>query len=91
MSLETSFQLLSLDPAGAPLAITLNALHLLTRLPVFAAALPSWLQFGGNGPRNSARYARELADADARLEALRRQAKGSFSWGWMVSGVSAVG
>lgn len=89
MSLETSFQLLSLDPAGYPLAVALNALHLLTRLPVFVAALPSWLRFGTGG--QSARYlasARDLQDADQRLEAMRRQAQGArMSWGWWVRAV----
>lgn len=88
LSLETSLQVLSLDPAGYPLAIGLNALHLLTRLPVFVAALPSWMRFGGDGG-SSAQYlasARDLQDADQRLEAMRRQAQGSrLSWGWWVS------
>lgn len=78
---------MSLDPAGYPLAVALNLIHFLTRLPVFAAALPTWMRLGSSGRRS--RYlaqAKDLADADQRLEALRRQAQGSrLSWGWFVS------
>ena len=78
-------QLLSLDPAGYPLAISLNVLHLLTRLPVFVNALPKWMQFGSGRSRYLA-AAKDLADADRRLEALRREAKGAtLNWGWLVS------
>lgn len=84
MSLETSFALFSLDPSGYPIGLALNALHLLTRLSVLVAALPEW--FGGWGARRAVegryRSAQELADADARLEALRRQAvKAGGKWG----------
>lgn len=85
MSVETSLQLLSLDPAGYPLAIGLNALHLLTRLPVFVSALPKWMHIGSKKSRYLA-AAKDLADADRRLEALRREARGpALSWGWLVS------
>ncbi|KAK4704496.1 hypothetical protein P7C70_g1711, partial [Phenoliferia sp. Uapishka_3] len=91
MSLETSFSLFSLDPAGYPIGIGLNALHLLTRLSVFATAIPEWWSSVGSGSGSGtglfmqggrARSARELADADARLEALKRQAlRQGGKWG----------
>lgn len=85
MSIETSIQLLSFDRAGYPLAVGFNVLHLLTRLPVFVSALPTWMQFGSSRSRYLA-AAQDLADADRRLEALRREARGpALSWGWLVS------
>ncbi|BGP14029.1 hypothetical protein JCM10213v2_001967 [Rhodosporidiobolus nylandii] len=93
LSLETSFQLFSLDPAGYPLAISLNAFHLLLRLPEFYSALPSFSSLLSRS--STSRYARQtaaaaLGDAEARLEALQHQARsgrgGTWSWvAWWLS------
>ncbi|GAA6026869.1 hypothetical protein JCM8097_005920 [Rhodosporidiobolus ruineniae] len=84
LSLETSYRLFSFDPAGYPLAIFLNALHFLVRLPGFYSALPSISSLFGRSA--GSRYARQAAaavgDADARLEALQRQAMSGKAGGW---------
>ncbi|GAA5989193.1 hypothetical protein JCM10908_001203 [Rhodotorula pacifica] len=90
LSLETSFQLLSFDAAGYPLGAALNALHLLVRLPSFYAALPAisdlWSSSSTSASpywsEGASRYARKAATADARLEALQRQAGGNRAGGW---------
>lgn len=85
LGLETSWSLVSFDTWGYPCGIALNALHLLTRLSVFAAAIPAWFEGrGGAGALvGRARSAKELADADARLEVLRRKAVNAGTrWGW---------
>ncbi|GAA5970102.1 hypothetical protein JCM11641_000269 [Rhodosporidiobolus odoratus] len=94
LSLETSLQLLSLDPAGYPLAISLNALHFLLRLPSFYSALPPLASLFSRS--SSSRYARQtaaaLGDADARLEALQRQAQGGrgATWSWLAWWLSVI-
>ncbi|GAA5920189.1 hypothetical protein JCM1841_006639 [Sporobolomyces salmonicolor] len=89
LTLETSLQDLSFDAAGYPLAILLNLVHFLVRLPVLYSALPAFSSLF-SGSSSASRYARPssqvLGDADARLEALRRQAAGgavaSKGWSW---------
>ncbi|GAA5890322.1 hypothetical protein JCM6882_008794 [Rhodosporidiobolus microsporus] len=92
LSLETSISLFSLDPAGYPLAIACNGLHFLIRLPGFYSALPSISTLFNRS--NASRYARQAAaavgDADARLEALQKQARtgrgGTWTWlAWWLS------
>ncbi|KAI5479571.1 hypothetical protein MNV49_003308 [Pseudohyphozyma bogoriensis] len=88
MSLETSFSLLSLDPAGYPTAIALNALHLLTRISVFTSALPAWLK---SNPTASIWRARKVTDAEARLAALKRASKATSSgWGWKLATLLSI-
>ncbi|GAA5963071.1 hypothetical protein JCM21900_002225 [Sporobolomyces salmonicolor] len=89
LTLETSLQGLSFDAAGYPLAILLNLVHFLVRLPVLYSALPAFSSLF-SGSSSASRYGRPssqvLGDADARLEALRRQAAGgvvaSKGWSW---------
>ncbi|KAK4053126.1 hypothetical protein OIV83_001861 [Microbotryomycetes sp. JL201] len=93
MSVETSIQLWSFDSAAYPAAVALHVVHLVVRLPVLTAALPPWLRIGSHASATSSRFyatAQELADADARLAALQRQASGHLSWSWMAAGVSVV-
>ncbi|KAM0792532.1 hypothetical protein ACM66B_005201 [Microbotryomycetes sp. NB124-2] len=92
MSLETSIQLWSFDSAGYPAAVALHVAHLATRLPVLTAALPPWLRIGSETASSSRFYAtaQELADADARLAALQRQASGRTSWSWLAACVSVL-
>ncbi|GAA5877504.1 hypothetical protein JCM8547_000175, partial [Rhodosporidiobolus lusitaniae] len=84
LSLETSLQLFSLDPAGYPLAIAFNAVHFLIRLPSFYSALPSFSSLFSRS--TSSRYTRQaaavLGDADARLEALQKQSTGGVGGSW---------
>ncbi|PRQ73959.1 hypothetical protein AAT19DRAFT_15526 [Rhodotorula toruloides] len=86
LSLETSIQLLSFDAAGYPLGIALNILHFLVRLPGFYSALPSFSSIFRSSASTASRYARrvdfDLADADARLEALQRQTRSGRAGGW---------
>lgn len=86
LSLETSIQLLSFDAAGYPLGIALNVLHFLVRLPGFYSALPSFSSVFQSSASTASRYARradfDLADADARLEALQRQTRSGHAGGW---------
>lgn len=86
LSLETSVQLLSFDAAGYPLGIALNVLHFLVRLPGFYSALPSFSSIFRSSASTASRYARrvdfDLADADARLEALQRQTRSGQAGGW---------
>ncbi|GAA6011656.1 hypothetical protein JCM11491_004723 [Sporobolomyces phaffii] len=80
LAVETSIQLWSFDAAGYPLAIGLNAAHLVVRLPELSAALPPvsslWSAAASDAAKavsSSSRYARQVAqlDADARLAALQ--------------------
>ncbi|GAA6001072.1 hypothetical protein JCM10207_007400 [Rhodosporidiobolus poonsookiae] len=84
LSLETSLSLFSLDPAGYPLAIFLNALHFTLRLPTFYSALPSFSSLFSRA--SASRYARTTAalagDAEARLEALQNKGAGG-TWSWL--------
>lgn len=68
----------SLDGLGYPVAILLHVMHLMTRLSIFTAALPSF------------KRAARLSDVDARLEALRKATAGSSGalWAWVRSIVS---
>lgn len=65
--------MLEFDAVGYPLAIAFNAVHLLTRFSVFTSKIPSWKEMTRVGDR--------LADADARLEYLRKQTGGTGG-GW---------
>ena len=89
MRLQTWFSLLSLDPLAYPAALGCHSLHAITRLPTFAAALPSLRDYVSFGKQNRSRFASE-GDADARLEALRRAAEdiGKAGRGWVASLVS---
>ncbi|GAA6060551.1 hypothetical protein JCM10212_006915 [Sporobolomyces blumeae] len=89
LSLETSIQLLSFDAAGYPLALALNAVHFVVRLPHFYSALPpvaSW--FSSDAAASTAataasRYARQAQlDADARLAALQGKGTTRVGTGW---------
>ncbi|BGP54032.1 hypothetical protein JCM8202v2_001604 [Rhodotorula sphaerocarpa] len=93
LALETRLADLSFDSAGYPLGIALNALHLLVRLPSFYAALPALSELwpgasaatgtDASSVQAASRYARRMATADARLEALQRQAAHSGAQGWI--------
>lgn len=93
LALETRLADLSFDSAGYPLGIALNALHLLVRLPSFYAALPALSELwpgasaatgtDASSVQAASRYARRMATADARLEALQRQAANSGAQGWI--------
>lgn len=83
ISLQTSLSLLSLDPLAYPTAVALHALHALTRLPTFAAALPSWRDYFSLGKVVPGRYEgmEAVGSADERLERLRRGAeRGGGMW-----------
>ncbi|KAM0753714.1 hypothetical protein T439DRAFT_162061 [Meredithblackwellia eburnea MCA 4105] len=84
LSLETSIALFTIDPAGYPIGIGLNVLHLLVRLPTFTAALPNWLGGGGSRIPGRIKSPKELGDADARLEALKKKAVGGGGLGWKI-------
>ncbi|GAA5859018.1 hypothetical protein JCM1840_003714 [Sporobolomyces johnsonii] len=92
LTLETSLQDLSFDSAGYPLAILLNVVHFLVRLPALYSALPAFSSLFSRSSSSASRYARQtsqvLGDADARLEALKRQAAGgvvaSKGWSWVL-------
>ncbi|GAA5855645.1 hypothetical protein JCM5353_005115 [Sporobolomyces roseus] len=87
LSLETSIQLFSFDKAGYPLAITLNSLHFLIRLPHFYSALPPLSTWISTSTSAATRYARQAQlDADERLAALQGRGNGGNGWwGWSLS------
>lgn len=82
--------MLSLDPLGYPAALACHSLHALTRLPTFAAALPSLRDYVSFGTHATRGRFESVGDADARLEALRRAAEdvGKGGRGWAASLVS---
>ncbi|KAK4058712.1 hypothetical protein OIO90_000156 [Microbotryomycetes sp. JL221] len=94
MSIETSIQLWSFDSCAYPTSIALHVIHLMTRLPVLTAALPAWIRFSSftsSSSSSTSRFyatAQQLADADARLAALKRQTAQSSTWSWFTAGLS---